>query len=907
MSFPDTQLPLDADMYVGGDWQSIADYIRVKEAFDVERGDRSENGQAGPSRVGLQLDNSDGRFSPRNPVGPWYGTLGRNTPLRLALRLAADVFARIVANGWDTSSSGHPWTTHGSVGTVAGEFAVTPSGGTHSVPVTNRFRMTYLAGLVQGRVDVAATVSLAVSDVTGGDVEPCNLVLGGLSTTDYYIVRVVITSAEAVTVKLMHVDGTNYSDTVTIAGLTHTSSQALRVRAQLEGSVLRAKVWAASAAEPAGWHVSGTLPAARAGWVGIRSGVSASNSNALPWVFTYTDVVVSSPRYIGEVSSLPPRWDLSGNDKWVPIEAWGIMRRLGQGAPVLHSALHRALLSISPVAYWPCEDGRDSVQIASGLPDGPPMVIAGTPSLSADDGFVCSEPLPTMGTSTWDASVPTYTSTGKIQLRFLMHMPAAGVATDAIIARVYTSGSLTFWQLVYGGAGLLRLEGCRDEVTIPFSTANIGFAPQGKLLRVSVELSDSGSDVNWLISTLQVGAVGGAFTSGTAPAQSTGRATRVWMAPQRNLGDSVIGHISVQDQITTLFDLALELNAYIGETAAARIVRLCTENAVSVAIHGTRTSSMRMGPQPVGTLLELLRECEAADTGILYESCGELGVAYRTRESIYSQGARASLDYAAGEVAAPYEPVDDDQATRNDVTARRVDGATARAVQTTGRMSVLDPSAGGVGRYDSTVDVNVEADAQLPDLANWLLRLGTVDEPRYPAIAIDRASPHVVANATLSAAALDLDIGDRLTVSGTVADSHSYDVVDQIARGYTETLGAFDHKIETTGAPASPYDVLVLDDAARDRIDSGSSTLGVGVSSGALSLSIVSTQELWSTDSGDYPLDLQIGGEVITVSAMSGASSPQTATVSARSVNGVEKSHAAGAPVQLAAPNYIGL
>ncbi|MDX8050399.1 hypothetical protein SK571_13490 [Lentzea sp. BCCO 10_0798] len=904
MTFPVVQLPLEAEMYVGGGWQPVADYIRVREQFDVERGDRSENGQAGPSRVGLQLDNSDGRFSPRNPVGPWYGTLGRNTPLRLALRLGDDVFARTVSNGWGSATSGHAWT----VETNAANYAVSSGSATQAVPSVGNFRIAYLPTLVQGRVDVAATVSLAVSNVTGGDIEPCNIALAGVSVLDYYLVRVSVTTAEAVTVKVTHRNGTDYSSTVTIAGLTHTSSQALRVRAQLEGTTVRAKVWAAAAAEPAGWHISATIPAARAGWVGIRSGLSASNSNALPVVFTYTDVVIRSPRYIGEVSSLPPRWDLSGNDKWVPIEAWGIMRRLGQGAPVLHSALHRATLSIAPVAYWPCEDGRNSVQLASVLPGGAPLVIAGEASLAADDEFLCSEPLPTMGTSTWDAPIPAYTSTGKIQLRFLMRMPAAGVPTDAILARVYTTGSLTFWQLVYAGGGTLRLEGCRDEVTIPVSSGNIGFNPQDRLVRVSVELSDNGGGgVDWRISTLQVGASSAGFFNGTAASQSTGRATRVWMAPQRNLGDTVIGHISVQDQITTLFDLSLELNAYIGETAGARIVRLCTENAVPVAIHGTLTSTMPMGPQPVGTLLELLRECEDADAGILYESCGELGIAYRTRESIYSQGARVALDYSAGEVAPPFEPVDDDQATRNDVTARRVDGATARAVQTTGRMSVLDPSAGGVGRYDSTVDVNVEADAQLPDLANWLLHLGTVDEPRYPAIAVDRASPHVVANATLSAAALDLDIGDRLTVSGTVADSHSYDVVDQIVRGYTETLGAFDHKIETTGAPASPYDVLVLDDTARDRIDSGSSTLNAGISNSDMSLSIASTQELWSTDAGDYPLDLQIGGEVITVSAMSGASSPQTATVSARSVNGVVKSHSAGAPVQLAAPNFIGL
>jgi hypothetical protein len=49
-----------------------------------------------------------------------------------------------------------------------------------------------------------------------------------------------------------------------------------------------------------------------------------------------------------------------------------------------------------------------------------------------------------------------------------------------------------------------------------------------------------------------------------------------------------------------------------------------------------------------------------------------------------------------------------------------------------------------------------------------------------------------------------------------------------------------------------------------------------------------------------------IGGERMTVTAVTGSSSPQTLTVT-RSVNGVVKSHATGVPVVLADPNYLGL
>lgn len=51
-------------------------------------------------------------------------------------------------------------------------------------------------------------------------------------------------------------------------------------------------------------------------------------------------------------------------------------------------------------------------------------------------------------------------------------------------------------------------------------------------------------------------------------------------------------------------------------------------------------------------------------------------------------------------------------------------------------------------------------------------------------------------------------------------------------------------------------------------------------------------------------MNIRIGGEVITLSAISGASSPQSATVSARSVNGVVKSHSAGAAIDIDDPDY---
>ncbi|WP_158896169.1 hypothetical protein [Amycolatopsis anabasis] len=103
---------------------------------------------------------------------------------------------------------------------------------------------------------------------------------------------------------------------------------------------------------------------------------------------------------------------------------------------------------------------------------------------------------------------------------------------------------------------------------------------------------------------------------------------------------------------------------------------------------------------------------------------------YRTRASLYNQ-APTALDYAAGHISEPFEPEDDDQLTANDVHVTREGGSSYRAVEETGALSV-QPPPDGVGRYEKdNLTINMDADGQLTDHANWRLHLGTVDEARY--------------------------------------------------------------------------------------------------------------------------------------------------------------------------------
>ncbi|MGW9029122.1 hypothetical protein ACWGQ5_34335 [Streptomyces sp. NPDC055722] len=123
-----------------------------------------------------------------------------------------------------------------------------------------------------------------------------------------------------------------------------------------------------------------------------------------------------------------------------------------------------------------------------------------------------------------------------------------------------------------------------------------------------------------------------------------------------------------------------------------------------------------------------------------------------------------------------------------------------------------------------------------------------------------------------------------------------------IVQGYEETWTSdFEWDIVWNCTPGAPWTVAVRDDTTLARRDTAGSQLAAGVSSGATSLSVATTLgPLWTTDPADMPLLIEVGGEVMRVSAIAGASSPQTFTISARSVNGIVKAQTVNTTVALA-------
>lgn len=910
-------------LYLSG-WQDVSADVRQEPGISITHGRKDEAPRTAPARCTFTLDDGpdhgDGNYHPNNPAGDYYGILGRNTPVRVALRLGTDDFTRTAASDWGTSAELGAWSSFQSAGTVAHD--VTGGVGRHSITSTSAFIADYVDDVSVRNVDVTASVLVTgVADVTGGSIEPANLLVRGQSTTDYYMLRVTVSTAEVVTVSIMQGSSTVLAGAVTVSGLTY-SGQTLRARFQADDATLRGKVWAASAAEPQDWHVDYTAEdPLGAGWVGVRSGVSSGNSNTKPIRFLYDDVDVTLPRFYGEVAKLTPETTIDHGDRVTRVECASIRRRMIQGTRVLDAAPRRYLtgggtIPTTVVDYWPLDEQVNDPLVGQNLAN-----FGGTTSAylwRVTNGSI------KWGVDTGLLAFSRCVEMGNEGNLFCQTNPNKFPSTSWGVSFMYRKNT------DHDAWAILELsDGSQVQINMRAS-GEINVASPDSLVTVfNIPEATSSTDSEWHKLAYSVAESGGnsihrIAIDGESPAayQNTEAGTMgspVWMIlfSLENMTAQYAQVMFFQDAITNgsppVYDVIHNTiyEGQSGETAGDRFVRLCDEEGVAYTVVGDLDVTAEVGPQREDTLINLLRECVAIDQGSEYDPRGAGALGMRTNRSVVVADVVATVDYAGGQVAPVFGPTDDDQATLNDVTATRAgEGGSWRVERTTGPLNTQDPGTAvdAVGRYDASVTVNVPTDADLGDQAGWRVHVGTIAEPRYPTVVVNLAAPDVRDDAALTHALLDLGVDDRLTVTNA-QDARIYDDVRQVVRGYVERIGtAYEHQITYQTTPASVYDGAVTDDGV-GRTNGLNSTLnssfvaGTGTSMSVATATPRVDYPLWSTSAGTF--NVRVGGVVLEVTAVSGTTSPQTFTVTQATVNGINKTIAAGTKVELEHPVYL--
>lgn len=953
MTFPTTPLGVTAQVYLGGGWVDLendgesAVFGGDRSAgVQLSHGRQDSTRDADAVRAGFDVENPAGAWTPGNPNGAYFGELGSNTPIRVgvtspttwlaftgpdhgsvgatpasgarvtapdsaALSITGDLDVRLDADldTWHLDDSTGvdlvaKWT--GTAGQKSWAIVLLPSGlvGFYwSNDGTTEHGLTSTAPLpvACGRLAVRVTI-----DVNNG--------AGGHSVVFYTSDSLTGTWDQLGDTRTGSGTTTIFDSTTAVTiGDTATGSQANTIRGRWYGVRILSGIAGTTVANP-------DFTAQTAGASSFADTASSPNTWTLTGAVALEDF---DARMYGTVPSWQPQTDRTGNDSWIEVQAAGELARLQQVDAPLDSPMKRGVVALGDevVAYWPCEDGGDASNFASGLSDGRPMVWGSTePSLSESTMFVCSALLPTLSGSIWYAPITAHTNTGALSLQWLNRAPSAVVADDTVIISLWTRGSR--WDVIYRSAssGSLQVSWYDSDGALISTSGALAFAIDLGRLWIQLDLETNGSDIDWTLSTLEVGAASGLTTSGTAAGVTTGSAYHLRVNRSGGITSSfyTVGHIVVRTTIPSLFDLSDQLSGFLGETAGARISRLCEEEAVQFTGYGDMSDTTTMGVQGRATLVTLLREAAAADGGILHEPPDRTGLAYRARTSMYSQPARLSLSYTGHDLSR-YEPRTDDLELVNDVRVTRAGqgspvepGSSARSVLRTGRLSILPPAEGGMGLYAQDLDLNVETDAVLADHASWRLHLGTASGPRLEALGLELARS--VFTAAERATVRALRVGDVVEVTNPPVTLGAPDTARYVVQGWSERLWNFAHDVTLRGSPAGAWDVLRWDDDGADwfsapdgaRYSSDGTTTAEALDTTETSIDVSTpTGPVWTHDDGDF--DVMIGGERITVGGVTGTGASQTFTSCTRSVNGVVKSHDTGAEVTLFRPFYWGL
>lgn len=598
-------------------------------------------------------------------------------------------------------------------------------------------------------------------------------------------------------------------------------------------------------------------------------------------------------RFVGEVSSWPPEWSTA---RYVTVTATaaGILRRLGQGASPLASPMRREYASPTRthiVAYWPMEDGSSATSFASAMPGIPPMTVT-TPGVkpAVYTAYAASDALPTLGDGALTVKVPAYTSTGEHAFRLFVAFPDTAPSTEQTIATITTTTGYK-WVLSWYTDGRLTLHGYNKAGTV-IEYTSWGGVVTGTQSHIGIDLVQIGATFERRGYRLDITDFSDLHSINQTFTGTLGRIATITLGGA-TIGDVAVGHVALADATSAYASTGNAIVGYAGERTISRIVRLCGEEGIPVQYAGVPDlPSTPLGPQSVASLLDLLQEAIDADGGRLYEQRDGLALAARSRATLYTQTPALTLDYAAKQVAAPFQPVDDDAHVHNDVTITRDGGSSGRAIAETGPLSVQAPPD-GVGRYTTSTTLNLYTDEQCEPFAYWYLYVGTRDAPRYPRVAVEVHKAPALAEQVAA-----VDMGARAVIVNPPPWLPP-DQIELLVEGYTEVLGVYTWDIEFNASPGEPMLVAMADDATYAIADTDGTELALAADADDTALTVtVTAGPAWGA--AGLPYDVVCRGERMTVTGVTAPTSTTRVLTVTRGVNGLTVPLPAGAELSLA-------
>ena len=403
-------LDLKLALQLGGTWTDVTQYAynRTTPAFTITRGRPDETSQVSPSQMTGQLNNRDGRFTSRNPAGPYYGQLGRNTPVRLSV---PDQFPALRIED-DTVSAAGTTAFPAITGDIDVRLEMDLSGWMPCNLISNWDNWALVLngdGTLGWWIDQSSVVTVVASTmpvVPGhGAVRVTRATSTGVVTfyTSDTISGTWTQLGDAVTSVTGDLDSGSHNLTVGYdSNVTGQDSDYGGPSGRFYDAQVLSGIGGTLEAEPA----FNTLTAGTTSWTDAQG-------NSWSCFGASSSIDDRSYRYHGEMSSLPVAWDPSGRDIWVPFTAGGVLRRLQQGTSSVSSAMRRAVAALTgtaaPGRLLAVRRRHRLRALASGLPGAPAMSAGPGITLRRRQFVRCSAALPpASGRATWSGRVPGY-------------------------------------------------------------------------------------------------------------------------------------------------------------------------------------------------------------------------------------------------------------------------------------------------------------------------------------------------------------------------------------------------------------------------------------------------------------------------------------------------------------------
>jgi hypothetical protein len=584
--------------------------------------------------------------------------------------------------------------------------------------------------------------------------------------------------------------------------------------------------------------------------------------------------------------------------RWLDLEAFGPLYRIGQWSDVLQPPMTRTFLQYSTlIGFWPGGDAGLSTQVGNGATFTNVTAADSSSPPGASGSFV--------GTSTSHVvlSPLTNSDTAGFQVFYSAELSAMPVSPATTQMFYWRANPSIVWSVEIDNIAF-HLKMYQNGVLIDDSNNSLAGVTTDFTSWVAYRAKcyQSGADIKcefawyslsdgliWGITRTYVGLTLNRLTSMRMEGNTLTNGTRY----------SQLGALTgVADDLQSSTALAA-FAGYRGESTVIRFNRLMTEAGISHTVMGS--SSTLMGPQKSDTLMNLLKEVAATEDGLLFDQRANPTTVLRTRRSRMNQAVALTLD-ALVDVVPPFKERVDNTGVANVITITDRSGYTGTLARTTGAMaSTAYPAGIGVFKGGALPDVQVNLAnpaGDMPAMLSWYLNRGTVPGPRWPTVTIEvgQRSPG------LAAAAKVIEVGDRIQITNRMADPIDLQVI-----GIRETIGIFAWTFAFTCIPGLIFDTGSEDDTTH-RLDAYASTIITAPVPATTGTSMVvgsaDPDDVWSTTATPYPIT--VAGEKMTVTAATAAALVsgtwrQTLTVT-RSVNGVVKTQVAGAAVNVFAP-----